>query len=364
VAVDTSLAWDASCVNRATAAYYSQANGLNHDVTCVGWDDAFPADRFAVRPPGDGAFLVRNSWGTKFGDGGYFWVSYYDAVFATDAAVFSQAAATGDYSAAYGHDELGWIDSTGFSSSRGSAWFAARHTAVSSGSLAAVAFYTPVPNSRYEVYAGASLDQLGIEPLAAGIIAMPGYHTIDLSQPMQVTGGAGFVVAVKLVTPGCSWPVAIERSYRGYSTARTAPGQSFVSPDGRVWTDLGAAATPADVCLKAFTVGEAPGTTSPTAVVDSFRGRRGGKMRIAFHVAHASHAPTLARVSLKVLAGNGRVVERVVLRNVRSDVLRTVVCKTRLKSGDYRGVASATDTEGHRQPVSLASKVRVSAASR
>ena len=50
----------------------------NHAMTIVGWDDYFCRTLFNVRPPGDGAWLVQNTWGTWWGDGGFLWVSYHD----------------------------------------------------------------------------------------------------------------------------------------------------------------------------------------------------------------------------------------------------------------------------------------------
>ena len=52
----------------------------NHMVTVVGWDDTFSAEHWPEnhRPPADGAWIAKNSWGTDWGDGGYFLISYYD----------------------------------------------------------------------------------------------------------------------------------------------------------------------------------------------------------------------------------------------------------------------------------------------
>lgn len=62
--------------------YYCTMTQTNHAVVIVGWDDEMPADYFgneSHRPEGDGAWLVRNSWGGQgYESTGYFWLSYYD----------------------------------------------------------------------------------------------------------------------------------------------------------------------------------------------------------------------------------------------------------------------------------------------
>ncbi|MBR2303939.1 MAG: hypothetical protein IJ871_02215 [Ruminococcus sp.] len=55
----------------------------NHAVCIIGYDDTFPKEYF--KDPngtigGDGAWIIKNSWGTDWGSGGtgYFYLSYYD----------------------------------------------------------------------------------------------------------------------------------------------------------------------------------------------------------------------------------------------------------------------------------------------
>jgi len=57
---------------------YNNEYGANHYVTLVGWDDNFSKDNFSTPAPGNGAWICKNSWGSEWGDGGYFYVSYYD----------------------------------------------------------------------------------------------------------------------------------------------------------------------------------------------------------------------------------------------------------------------------------------------
>ena len=55
-------------------------NGGGHAVCICGWDDNFPKEYFIETPPGDGAWICKNSWGpnTTAGIDGYTYISYYD----------------------------------------------------------------------------------------------------------------------------------------------------------------------------------------------------------------------------------------------------------------------------------------------
>lgn len=247
-AVDISMYWADASYNATTKAYCSTGTQHpNHDVVVVGWDDAYPAANFSPVAPGNGAFIVRNSWGAGFGANGYFFVSYYDSRFGRQytsggvtypnyAYTFEAAQPVADYGAVYQHDPLGATGALGYGAGKPT-WGANVFTASATAALNAVGFYANAPDTAYEIWAGPSL--AGLTRLTTGTMARMGYHTVPVPPGTTLTGGSIFVVAVKLTTPGYDWPLSYEEPIPDYSSAASASaGQSYFSGNGSNWTDL------------------------------------------------------------------------------------------------------------------------------
>ncbi len=237
-----------------TSYFYPGSRSSNHAVTIVGWDDDYPASNFATRPFGNGAYLVRNSWGADWGGAGYYWVSYYDGVFARSTMYsFCNAEPADNYGKIYQHDPLGMVSA--FSAN----WGANIFTATGADQIAAVGFYSLAPKTPYSisVYTGCQSGKPTSGTCAltqAGTASEPGYVTVPLSQTVSVASGSRFSIVIKLTTPGYSYPHAIEYAYTGITSgAGAAAGQSFYSSNGHSWNDLTSVNGTANFCIKAYT---------------------------------------------------------------------------------------------------------------
>jgi len=242
--------------NNTYSAYYYNGSGYdpNHCVAIAGWDDNYNKSKFSITPPGNGAFLAKNNWGTSWGTSGYFHLSYYDTSISQFVVFVGEPTTT--YNVVYQHDPLGRITGIGWGGST-TEWIANIFTASANHNLLAISLYVCANNSPYDLYIYKDVTtgpRTGtLTTSQTGIITTAGYHTILLKSPIPVISSQKFSVVVKLTTPGCYFPVPIEYEVPGYSSTATAsPGQSYFGPDGMFWEDATTWDPSANVCIKAF----------------------------------------------------------------------------------------------------------------
>jgi len=263
-AVYTSMFFASKAYNPSSKAFYNPDKKKGaHAVAIVGWDDNFDKNKFNELPPGNGAFIARNSWGWNWGESGYFYVSYYDAYFARryyNAVITAET--KNNYKRIYQYDPLGATWDLGWGNSN-TGWFSNIFTSVARDSVIAVSFYSFGTSADYEVYiySGVSPNnpRLGTLKLKqTGSLSHPGYYTIKLKKSVSLRAGERFSVVVKLKTNNYNWPIAYEYPFKNYSSrAKAQAGESFISPNGKNWYDLHTAwdgeFANSNVCLKAFT---------------------------------------------------------------------------------------------------------------
>ena len=244
-----SMYWDSASYNSATYTYhYTGGTGTNHAVTLIGWDD----NKVVPGAPGDGAWLVKNSWGTGWGDNGYFWISYYDTAAVSYGVAFYNAVPPTTYATNYDYDPYGWV------SSLNSPWGANIFTATANESLRAVGFYAGAQNTSYEIYIYDDFNGSSFSNLlgsTSGTVAWYGYHTIPLPTPIPLTNGDDFGIVMKFTTPGYNFPSPFEKYFSGYCSAASAnPGESYYSTDGITFTDLTTFDSTANFCIRGLTL--------------------------------------------------------------------------------------------------------------
>lgn len=236
--------------NADTCAWYNpEPTSIDHAVLLVGWDDNFPRDSFNDMPEKDGAWLIRNSWGTGWGDDGYFWLSYEDKSLSFGNVYTLEPA--DNYKTNYQYD-LGWGYSLGFVPAEGQerdfiGYEANIFTARGDEQLEAVSFYTTDVNTRYEVsvYTGCADDNPTSGTLstatASGTQPYAGYHTVELPKAVPLAAGEKFSVVVELVNPAYRSPMAVEAVSLAYGeepehlgrNADDSPEASFLGIGGK-----------------------------------------------------------------------------------------------------------------------------------
>ena len=258
----------AGYLNSKTNAYYDPYTGNgNHAITVVGWDDNYSKNNFYTAPAGDGAFIVKNSWGSSWGDNGYFYISYYDRVlFAVnkDNQAFTYILNdTVRYTKNYQYDVAGMTDY--LITGKKTVWYQNIYNATGNEVIAAVStFFNTTVDYEISIYVNDVL-QLTQNGRHEG----SGYYTIPLKEYVPVAVGDIFKIVVKLANPQNGYAAVPISEQLSTTRCYYAPGVSYFSNDGKKWTDLYDYSASAYshtynsqvACLKAFTITDIQNTT-------------------------------------------------------------------------------------------------------
>ena len=242
----------------------------NHLVTVIGYDDSFPASRFSDTPSADGAWLLKNSWGTEspyVDESGCFWISYWSAGLSPMTA-FDAAPVDAVEDNIYQYDggiSLGQNVALGNYGAMANVFTASGNEVLESAS-----FYVPEnAGVDYTVSVYMNLKDPS-DPTSGDLVSsvhgasqFAGMTKVQFDSDVIIMEGTEFSIVVELYDAGRYVSLALDTSadvYDGYDFSRiwaesrttSHPGESFISPDGKKWMDIGSHGF-TNVRVKAYT---------------------------------------------------------------------------------------------------------------
>jgi uncharacterized repeat protein (TIGR01451 family) len=207
--------------------YYAGSESTNHAVLIVGWDDSL-----SHAGSGSGGWIVKNSWGAGWGDGGYFTIAYGSASIGTSSSFthdWQDYDTSGDIMY---YDEGGWGGYWGYNTT---GWGLVKFTPASNTNVTRVEFWTTDATTDVDVYLYDDFDgTTASNKLAEALnnsFDEAGYHSVALSTPVPVTSGDDVVAVVKFTTASFDHPVPLD--YYGPNET----GRTYVSSDGSSWSE-------------------------------------------------------------------------------------------------------------------------------
>lgn len=209
-------------------------DNLNHAVVIVGWDDNYDKSNFLQKPKNNGAFLVRNSWGTN--DHGYYWVSYEDKSIVPTYTI-QDYEKTASNERIYNLEE-GALCST-VAINKKTAGFVNIFSLNGKEQLDKISFYTSDVGAEYQIYyvpldQNGNLDLNGMKAISeSGTVNYEGYYTKQIKSPIIKQGKVAIMVVIK--SSGKNTSMGAEGTYDTASAKYYVPsiskGESYLVTD-------------------------------------------------------------------------------------------------------------------------------------
>lgn len=249
-------------ISKATA-YFCNNTSVNadHQITIIGWDDDYDVENFnsSHRPNSSGAYIVLNSWGENFGENGVYYISYEDYFIEKDLLGIVTTSDI-EYDNIYQYDELGnnYLLKIPYDLYAANIYTRNDTTINESLSQISVASLVDIKCDIYVNPTDGELDSTKFIKVAENYNVENGYHTIDIGNPINLTGDK-FAVIIKYLKNDDDFSyIPLEIPDDNYwKNATGGANRCFLSLNEETWTDINSFSNllnQADICLKVFTV--------------------------------------------------------------------------------------------------------------
>jgi hypothetical protein len=270
-------------MNKETwAQYVGDGSKLDHVVCVVGWDDDFSVDNFVAdsKPPANGAWLIKNSWGSETDSKpddlgnvvdksdwgitdengkhtGYFWCSYYDqSLSEAESMEFDSDLSSDEYIVVDQYDYMPALSDPLTSTSEDRMVSANVFTADQTYDLSSLSTQVASANTKvvlkvYLLEKDAKNPEDGKEVASyEETFLYSGYHRVELPKAVRIENGQRYSVVAECTTETdgkvqyemstnmeIDKKEALEAKLPFYTTAVVNKGESFLLHNGE-WMDI------------------------------------------------------------------------------------------------------------------------------
>ena len=205
----------------------------NHDVTIIGWDDNFSRDNFKVKPKNDGAYIILNSWGTDWGENGFYYVSYDDYLVESNLRGITSVSDV-EYDTLYQHDNSEMFET--IDTKYAANVFKATNDEILTEVMVGV-WEEQVCNI-YVNNKNSNLELNNLTKVASKVVLKPGFNTIKIQNAVNIQNDSDFAIVVERLSKyGTGIGVECPK-IDSFAKTISHAGESYCSKDGTKWEDI------------------------------------------------------------------------------------------------------------------------------